>query len=210
MLGCFGLSIRTKDVDLEDEFSRYGQVDKAVILYDQRTERSRGFGFVTMSNEEEAARCIDKLNGIELHGRNIRVAYSTTVGPHASTPGEYMGFKTKPRFERGRNDRDARPFDRERIDRYSSSSRPRDDERYSSNSRHRDDDRYSSSRRPERDYKDTRDRDRHDDRFDDRRSSRRDDDRDRYDDRGSRRRDDSPRRRSPAYDSAAVAAAAVA
>ena len=36
VLGCFGLSIRTRDIDLEDEFSRYGQVEKAVIVYDQR------------------------------------------------------------------------------------------------------------------------------------------------------------------------------
>ncbi|KAK9897111.1 RNA-binding domain-containing protein [Cystobasidium minutum MCA 4210] len=94
VLGCFGLSIRTRDIDLEDEFNRYGHVEKAVIVYDQRSERSRGFGFVTMRDEEEAERCIEKLNGIELHGRNIRVAYSLTTKPHASTPGEYMGFKT--------------------------------------------------------------------------------------------------------------------
>ena len=36
VLGCFGLSIRTRDIDLEDEFARYGAVEKAVIVYDQR------------------------------------------------------------------------------------------------------------------------------------------------------------------------------
>ena len=83
MLGIFGLSIRTTERDLDDEFSRYGRVEKVVIVYDQRASqyrhfsrvlptkigciqsaRSRGFGFITMSSIEEAARCIEKLNGV--------------------------------------------------------------------------------------------------------------------------------------------------
>ena len=36
MLGCFGLSIQTREVDLQDEFSKYGQVVKVVVVYDQR------------------------------------------------------------------------------------------------------------------------------------------------------------------------------
>lgn len=36
VLGCFNLSIRTKDIDLEDEFGRVGEVEKAVVVYDQR------------------------------------------------------------------------------------------------------------------------------------------------------------------------------
>lgn len=76
------------------------RVDLLILPFLQ-SERSRGFGFVTMRDEEEAARCIEKLNGIELHGRNIRVAYSLTTKPHQSTPGEYMGFKTETRDSRG-------------------------------------------------------------------------------------------------------------
>ncbi|EAL23587.1 hypothetical protein CNBA2340 [Cryptococcus deneoformans B-3501A] len=93
VLGVFGLSIRTRERDLEDEFMRYGDVEKVVIVYDQRTDRSRGFGFITMRTVDDAARCIEKLNGLSLHGRNIRVDYSATQKPHSSTPGQYMGAK---------------------------------------------------------------------------------------------------------------------
>ncbi|ODN79835.1 hypothetical protein L202_03729 [Cryptococcus amylolentus CBS 6039] len=93
VLGVFGLSIRTRERDLEDEFMRYGDVEKVVIVYDQRSDRSRGFGFITMRTVEDATRCIDKLNGLSLHGRNIRVDYSATQKPHHSTPGQYMGVK---------------------------------------------------------------------------------------------------------------------
>nr|XP_019010890.1 uncharacterized protein I206_04193 [Kwoniella pini CBS 10737]OCF49671.1 hypothetical protein I206_04193 [Kwoniella pini CBS 10737] len=98
VLGVFGLSIRTRERDLEDEFTRYGDVEKVVIVYDQRTDRSRGFGFVTMRTIEDAQRAIEKLNGLNLHGRNIRVDFSATQKPHAPTPGQYMGVK-RPTFK---------------------------------------------------------------------------------------------------------------
>jgi len=107
VLGVFGLSIRTVERQLEDEFSRYGQVEKVTIVYDARTSRSRGFGFIRMSATEEATACIEKLNGVELDGRRIRVDYSVTDRPHAPTPGEYMGARRdEPRRGGGRSDRD--------------------------------------------------------------------------------------------------------
>ncbi|KAG8218299.1 hypothetical protein J3R82DRAFT_3913 [Butyriboletus roseoflavus] len=93
VLGVFGLSIRTQERDLDEEFSRFGRVEKVTIVYDQRSDRSRGFGFIKMSAVEEATRCIQELNGIELNGRRIRVDYSVTDRPHAPTPGEYMGHR---------------------------------------------------------------------------------------------------------------------
>ncbi|KAJ7067926.1 hypothetical protein C8F01DRAFT_1207627 [Mycena amicta] len=122
VLGVFGLSIRTQERDLDDEFSRFGRVEKVTIVYDQRSDRSRGFGFIKMSTVEEATRCIQELNGIELNGRRIRVDYSVTDRPHAPTPGEYMGHQTpvtlrdtrdSPRDYRER-DRDVRRGDKER------------------------------------------------------------------------------------------------
>lgn len=85
----------TRERDLEDEFGRYGRVEKVVIVYDQRSDRSRGFGFVTMSSTEEAAKAIEGLNGLELHQRRMRVDYSTTRKAHAPTPGQYMGLPTR-------------------------------------------------------------------------------------------------------------------
>ncbi|THH27720.1 hypothetical protein EUX98_g6467 [Antrodiella citrinella] len=95
VLGVFGLSIRTTERDLEEEFNRFGQVDKVTIVYDQRSDRSRGFGFISMTTVDEASRCIKELNGVELNGRRIRVDYSVTDRPHAPTPGEYMGHRRR-------------------------------------------------------------------------------------------------------------------
>ncbi|KAG8826987.1 hypothetical protein FRC19_006225 [Serendipita sp. 401] len=64
VLGVFGLSIRTQERDLQDEFNRFGRVEKVTIVYDQRTDRSRGFGFIVMSSVDEATRCIQELNGV--------------------------------------------------------------------------------------------------------------------------------------------------
>ncbi|KAI8984972.1 hypothetical protein BD414DRAFT_417861 [Trametes punicea] len=138
VLGVFGLSIRTTERDLDDEFSRFGHVEKVVIVYDQRlmcfqSDRSRGFGFITMSTVEEATRCIKELNGVELNGRRIRVDYSVTDRPHAPTPGEYMGHRRRRGREiySGRDDRyHDRYEDRDRRDRdpyYRSSRYDRDD-----------------------------------------------------------------------------------
>lgn len=130
VLGVFGLSIRTTERDLDEEFSRFGRVEKVVIVYDQRqSDRSRGFGFITMSTVDEAARCIKELNGVDLNGRRIRVDYSVTDRPHAPTPGEYMGHRRRrgrDTYQGGREDRydelrDSRrerdPYDRRRDDR---------------------------------------------------------------------------------------------
>ncbi|KAF8307236.1 RNA-binding domain-containing protein, partial [Clavulina sp. PMI_390] len=92
VLGVFALSIHTKEHELEAEFSKHGKVEKAIVVYDQRSGRSRGFGFVTMATIEDATRCIENLNGTELNERNIRVDYSVTDRAHPSTPGEYMGY----------------------------------------------------------------------------------------------------------------------
>ncbi|RXW16440.1 hypothetical protein EST38_g9418 [Candolleomyces aberdarensis] len=65
VLGVFGLSIRTRERDLDDEFSRFGRVEKVTIVYDQRqSDRSRGFGFIQMGTVEEASRCVKELNGV--------------------------------------------------------------------------------------------------------------------------------------------------
>jgi len=99
VLGVFGLSIRTTERDLEDEFTRFGRVEKVTIVYDQRSDRSRGFGFIKMSAVEEATRCIQELNGVDLNGRRIRVDYSVTERPHAPTPGEYMGHRRSSNYD---------------------------------------------------------------------------------------------------------------
>lgn len=91
ILGVFGLSLRTREVDLEDVFREFGTIEKVTIVYDHRSNRSRGFGFVYFKDQTEATRARDALNGIDIDDRKIRVDYSVTHRPHTPTPGEYMG-----------------------------------------------------------------------------------------------------------------------
>ncbi len=68
-----GIAWATDDKGLFDAFSPYGTVTEAKVITDRDTGRSRGFGFVTFSNEEEARRAMEEMNGAELDGRTIRV-----------------------------------------------------------------------------------------------------------------------------------------
>ena len=59
--------------DLRNLFSEAGDVTDAVILTDRDTGRSRGFGFVTMATDEEAKSAIEKFEGHDFLGRNLKV-----------------------------------------------------------------------------------------------------------------------------------------
>lgn len=61
------------DAKLSQIFSEFGTVVSAQIIKDRDTGRSKGFGFVEMSTEEEASNAIAKLNGSGMDGRNIVV-----------------------------------------------------------------------------------------------------------------------------------------
>ncbi|MBN2891970.1 MAG: RNA-binding protein [Bacteroidales bacterium] len=69
----FGL---TED-QLKEVFESYGHVDSVKIVRDRETGRSRGFGFVEMSNDDEAQLALNELNGKEVGGRNIIVNHAT-------------------------------------------------------------------------------------------------------------------------------------
>jgi len=68
-----GLPYSVTDDELEKLFSAHGAVESAKVIMDKYTNRSRGFGFVEMSSDEEAQAAIDNLNGSELGGRNLTV-----------------------------------------------------------------------------------------------------------------------------------------
>ena len=61
------------EADLRESFEAYGTVDSVKIITDKFTGRSKGFGFVEMSNDEEAQKAIDELNGATVEGRTIVV-----------------------------------------------------------------------------------------------------------------------------------------
>ncbi|KAJ3330612.1 hypothetical protein HDU93_000300 [Gonapodya sp. JEL0774] len=102
-------------------FGEYGPLEKAVILRDAVSGRSKKYGFVYMDNIDDAIKAKEALNdkasvtgypvleslsacfsscrvlhpnSQEFNDRRMRVDYSLTAGPHAATPGQYMGRPT--------------------------------------------------------------------------------------------------------------------
>lgn len=67
------LSWGLKDQDLANLFTPFGEVASAKIVMDKFTQRSKGFGFVEMPNDEQAQAAISQLNGSEVEGRNLVV-----------------------------------------------------------------------------------------------------------------------------------------
>ena len=67
------LSFRTDDEELREIFAEFGDVTSAKVVMDRETDRSRGFGFVEMSSNDEGNAAIEALDGAELGGRNLRV-----------------------------------------------------------------------------------------------------------------------------------------
>ncbi|HVV25750.1 MAG TPA: RNA-binding protein [Candidatus Saccharimonadales bacterium] len=67
------LAWATTDDSLKNFFSAVGNVVSANVIVDRETNRSKGFGFVEMSSDEEAKKAVDELNGKELDGRPIVV-----------------------------------------------------------------------------------------------------------------------------------------
>ena len=63
----------TTDSELSDTFSEYGSVDSAKVITDRDTGRSRGFGFVEMPDDADAAKAVEELNGRDLGGRPLTV-----------------------------------------------------------------------------------------------------------------------------------------
>ncbi len=68
------LSYDTSSGDLQEAFARYGKVESAEVVMDRDTNRSRGFGFVEMSDHGEARAAISGLDGKDLGGRTIKVS----------------------------------------------------------------------------------------------------------------------------------------
>ncbi|OCR92998.1 RNA recognition motif domain-containing protein, partial [Campylobacter fetus] len=59
--------------ELREVFSSFGEVTRAKIVKDKETNRSKGFGFVEMSSDEQAKKAIEGTNGKDVGGRALRV-----------------------------------------------------------------------------------------------------------------------------------------
>jgi len=83
------LSYNTTDEGLQAAFAAFGTVRSAAVIMDRETGRSRGFGFVEMDNDDEAAAAIAALNGSQLDGRTLTV---NEAQPRADRGGRGGGY----------------------------------------------------------------------------------------------------------------------
>lgn len=66
---------------LKDAFSQFGTVESATIITDRDTGRSKGFGFLELATQQEAASAIAKMNGSEMDGRSLKVSEAQAKTP---------------------------------------------------------------------------------------------------------------------------------
>ncbi len=87
------LSFNATETDLMDLFGQAGQVKDVALIQDRVTGKSRGFAFVTMTTDEEAATAISQLNGKSIEGRSISVneARPREERPSGGGGGGYRG-----------------------------------------------------------------------------------------------------------------------
>ena len=75
------LPFSATDEGLREMFTQAGQVESAKVITDRDTGRSKGFGFVEMSTEKEAADAISKFNGVDFEGRSLTVNEARPMVP---------------------------------------------------------------------------------------------------------------------------------
>ena len=82
------LSFETTENDLQDLFEQHGKVSEVALMMDRMTGKSRGFAFVTMGTGEEAKVAAEKMNGVDLGGRQLTV---NEARPKEERPGGGFG-----------------------------------------------------------------------------------------------------------------------
>ena len=81
------LAFSVDSASLQDLFGQHGTVESAKVITDRDTGRSKGFAFVEMSNDQEAAACISQLNGRQHEGREINISEAKPQEPrHGNGP----------------------------------------------------------------------------------------------------------------------------
>jgi RNA recognition motif-containing protein len=78
-----GLPYKTTDEELKNHFSQAGTVVAANVITDRETGRSRGFGFVEMSTEDEGQKAIEMFDGKDFDGRQLVVNVARPQTPRA-------------------------------------------------------------------------------------------------------------------------------
>ncbi len=103
-----GLAWATTDDSLRAAFAAAGNVDEAIVIKDRMSGRSKGFGFVTMSNDDEAAAAISMFNDKEIDGRRVSVNEARPMEPRAPREGGFRrnsgGYNGGSRDDQGQGD----------------------------------------------------------------------------------------------------------
>jgi RNA recognition motif-containing protein len=86
------LPYSTNDAILRQKFEEVGTVDSSKVITDRETGRSKGFGFIEMSTEEEAEAAINKFHGMEFDGRAMTVSEAKPMVPNDNRGGARGGF----------------------------------------------------------------------------------------------------------------------
>jgi cold-inducible RNA-binding protein len=112
------MSFQTTEADLRALFEPFGQITRVHIATDRETGRARGFAFVEMPNDAEAAKAIAGLDGKEVGGRNLKVnearPKSASSGPRGGGGGGYDRDRGSERGgERGRGGKQGGRFSNE-------------------------------------------------------------------------------------------------
>ena len=89
------LSFNTGEDELRQVFEAFGQVDRVSIMTDRDTGRSRGFGFVEMTSNEDGEKAIAALNGSQVGGRTINVNEARPKAERAGGGGGGGGFRDR-------------------------------------------------------------------------------------------------------------------
>ena len=103
------------DEDLREVFQEYGEVTSVKVIFDRETNRSKGFAFVEMANNEEGQKAIDELNGALLEDRPLRVneAREREQRPSNRNFGGGGGGGFKPRSNNFNRDDRQKRYDRD-------------------------------------------------------------------------------------------------
>ena len=84
-----GLPYSTTQDALQAAFAQAGTVISATIIVDKMTGRSKGFGFIEMSTDEEAQKAIEMFNGKDFEGRNLTVNEARPMTPRPPRSNQY-------------------------------------------------------------------------------------------------------------------------
>ncbi|MCO5113211.1 MAG: RNA-binding protein [Bdellovibrionaceae bacterium] len=92
------LSYSVDNQALAELFAQFGDVESSHIVMDRDSGRSKGFGFVEMSTDDEASTAIEKLNNYDFSGRNLNVSEAKPMAPRENRGGGRGNFGSRSRY----------------------------------------------------------------------------------------------------------------